>query len=292
MPAVSSASRTASATATFAAWCRPRRATAVGPRPGSSTRCASRSQSRIGAGSTIVSGTPSRADRRRTTASASPAAPVTATSPRPMIAAFSRAIAVTVVPRRSVWSRPTLVTTATPPSHACVASRRPPRPTSTSATSSSASAKCRNITAVSSSNSVGGPEPRRDPVGQGDHRPDEPRERCGIDRPPVDDDPLPVGHEMRLGRLADAIAGGAERGAGERDDAALAVGAGDERAPDGQLRVAHRPEQRPDPAEAEAHPVPATRLDLGQRLGVREVRGDPRVLSLAAGTHDFVRSSS
>ena len=53
-----------------------------------------------------------------------------------MIAAFSRAIAAIVVPSRSVWSSATLVTTATPPSQACVASRRPPSPTSTSATSS------------------------------------------------------------------------------------------------------------------------------------------------------------
>ena len=59
-----------------------------------------------------------------------------------------------------MWSSPTFVTTATPPSHACVASSRPPSPTSTSATSRSASAKWRNITAVSSSNSVGAPSRR------------------------------------------------------------------------------------------------------------------------------------
>ena len=128
-----------------------------GPSRGSATRCRSRVQSRTGGGSTTVSGTRRRAARRRITARASPVAPVTATSPRSMIAAFSRAIAVTVGPRRSVWSRPTLVTTATPPSQAWVASSRPPSPTSTSATSSDDSAKCRNITAVSSSNSVGGP---------------------------------------------------------------------------------------------------------------------------------------
>ncbi len=58
-----------------------------------------------------------------------------------MIAAFSRAIAVIVGPSRSVWSSPTFVTAATPPSQAWVASSRPPRPTSTRATSSRASAK-------------------------------------------------------------------------------------------------------------------------------------------------------
>ena len=46
--------------------------------------------------STSVNGTPSRRARRRITASPSPRAPVTARSPRSMIAAFSRAIAVIV----------------------------------------------------------------------------------------------------------------------------------------------------------------------------------------------------
>jgi hypothetical protein len=76
------------------------------------------------------------------------------------------------------------------------------------------------------------PEARRDPVGDGQHGPDESGERRGVDRPPVDDDPLAVGHEVRLRRLADAVAGGAQRGPGQRDDRALAVGPGDEGAAD------------------------------------------------------------
>ena len=110
--------------------------TSTAPRPGSSTRRASRSQPRIGAGLATASGTPSRAQRRRMIASASPAAPVTARSPRFTIRTFSRAMAAIVGPSWPMWSSPTFVSTATPPSQALVASRRPPRPTSTSARSS------------------------------------------------------------------------------------------------------------------------------------------------------------
>ena len=160
IPAASRASRSASAVAALAAWWRPRSPTTVGPRRGRSTVSASRVQPSTGAGDATASGTSSRPQRRRMIASASPVAPVTARSPRMTMAAFSRAIAVTVGPSHSIWSRPTLVTTATPPSQAWVASRRPPIPTSTSATSGRVSAKCRNMIAVSSSNSVGGPRRR------------------------------------------------------------------------------------------------------------------------------------
>ena len=56
----------------------------------------------VGAGSTSVSGTAIRRARRRMTARPSPRAPVTARSPRSMIAAFSRAIFVIVSPSRSM----------------------------------------------------------------------------------------------------------------------------------------------------------------------------------------------
>ena len=91
------------------------------------------------------------------TASASPVAPVTARSPRSMIAAFSRAIAAIVGPSRSVWSRSTFVIAATPPSQAWVASSRPPRPDlderEVDAAPRRTSGRRR---AVRSSNSVGG----------------------------------------------------------------------------------------------------------------------------------------
>ena len=158
IPASARASRIASATATLAAWCRPRSPTRVSPEAGqldldpvtveaeewrpAAPAGAGRRPARPAAGSPP--------GRRRD-------APVTARSPRMMIAAFSRAIALTVEPSRSMWSRSTLVIAATPPSQAWVASSRPPRPTSTTARSTASSANQRNATAVSSSNSVGSP---------------------------------------------------------------------------------------------------------------------------------------
>ena len=76
--------------------------------PGPSRAVAARPRSRrgpsraSGAGATSVSGTPTRRARRRMTARPSPLAPVTARSPRSMIAAFSRAILAIVSPSRSM----------------------------------------------------------------------------------------------------------------------------------------------------------------------------------------------
>ena len=103
----------------------------------------------------------------------------------------------------------------------------------------------------------------------GQHAVDQPGEVAGRDGPAVDHDPLAVGHEVGLGRLADAVPGGAQRRSGERDDAALAVRAGDERAADLSLRVAQRAQQRADPPETEADAVPAARLERGERVRVR-----------------------
>src|SRR5579859_3193617 len=73
-----------------------------------------------------------------------------------MIAAFSFAICSMVSPRYFWWSRSTLVITATPRSSALVASRRPPRPTSQTS-SSTRGARCAIAIAVSISNSVACP---------------------------------------------------------------------------------------------------------------------------------------
>ena len=238
IPAASSASSTAPATAAFAAWCRPRNPIRVSPRPLSATTIPSRSQPRTRGEATSVSGTPSRRARRWITPSASPVAPVTARSPRSMIAAFSRAIAVTVAPSRSVWSRSTLVIAATPPSQAWVASSRPPSPTST---------RARSIARLGEpAEGDGGQQlelrrrsrAARDPRCGVQDLADEPRERRRIDQPTVDLEPLAVADEMRLGRLGDAVAGRPQRGPGQGEDAALAVGAGDQRAPERQLRIA------------------------------------------------------
>ena len=61
-------------------------------------------------------------------------------APGLMIPDFSVAISSTVDPRSRVWSMATGVITATCPSATLVASQVPPRPTSTTATSTGASA--------------------------------------------------------------------------------------------------------------------------------------------------------
>ena len=85
-----------------------------------------------------------------------------------------------------------------------------------------------------------------------------------------------------FGRLPDPVARGAQRGPGERDDAPLAVGPGDERAAHRELRVVQLAEERTDAAQAEADPEAPARLDRRERVGVRE----------PGSAHSFVSSSS
>ena len=70
------------------------------------------------------------------------------------IPAFSRAICALVVPSSLVWSRSMAVTMLTSGVITLVESRRPPRPTSTTAMSTACSAKCANAIAVISSKNV------------------------------------------------------------------------------------------------------------------------------------------
>ena len=106
----------------------------------------------------------------------------------------------------------------------------------------------------------------------------EPGEVSGSDGPSVHDDPLPVGDEVRFGSLANPVAGRAEGRARQGDDAPLAVRAGDQRPAHGQLRVAHRQQQRPHAAQAQADAVAAPGLDRleGLRVGPRLARGRRR----------------
>ena len=101
MPASRSASSVAAATAAFAPWCRPSRPTRTAPRPSSSTSMPSRPSDRVAPARAIVNGAPTRCARWRITSSAPPRslAPITARSPRTMIAAFSLAIASIVSPK-------------------------------------------------------------------------------------------------------------------------------------------------------------------------------------------------
>ena len=96
----------------------------------------------------------------------------------------------------------------------------------------------------------------RDPVRGHEDLADQPRERVGRDRTAVDDQPLAIRHEVRLGRLADPQARGPKRRSGQGQHAALAVRAGDERAAQAELRVAEFVEDGPDPPEAQVDAEP------------------------------------
>ena len=112
-----------------------------------------------------------------------------------------------------------------------------------------------------------------DPVGDRQDRLDVTGEVVGADRPAVDDDPLAIGHEVRLRGLADAQAGGAQGTAGERQHAALAVRARDERATHGELGIAEGSKERARPPEAQPDAEPAAVGQCGERLVVVEGLG-------------------
>ena len=172
-----------------------------------------------------------------------------------------------------MWSRSTLVTTATPPSQAWVASRRPPSPTSTSARSRF------GLREVAEDHGRQELELRRvavaprDPVRDGQDGLDVAGEVVDPDRPAVDDDPLAIRDEVGLGGLADAQPRRAQGAAREGEHAALAVGAGDERPADGELRVTERPEQGAGAPEAHPDPEPAAGGERGEGLVVVEGYG-------------------
>ena len=113
--------------------------------------------------------------------------------------------------------------------------------------------------------------PAGDPSGRVEDLADEPGERRRVDEPAVDLEPLAVAHQVRLGGLGDAIAGGPQRRPGEGEDAALAVRAADERAAEGELRVAELAEERPGPAQPEPDPETTAVLEGPERLLVGEV---------------------
>ncbi|OLT18823.1 hypothetical protein BJF78_11470 [Pseudonocardia sp. CNS-139] len=95
---------------------------------------------------------PSAVNRGSRSGSVSPS---TSVAPGRTMPAFSRATSARVGPARSVWSSPTLVTTATDPSTTFVASQRPSMPTSTTATSTARCPSSQNAAAVSASNQLG-----------------------------------------------------------------------------------------------------------------------------------------
>ena len=96
---------------------------------------------------------------RRTAATSGSWRADTTTASGLMMPDFTDAISTRVSPRRSVWSRPTGVKTATSPSAVLVESHAPPIPTSTTATSTGASEKATKARTVSSSKNVSGASP-------------------------------------------------------------------------------------------------------------------------------------
>ena len=127
---------------------------------------------------------------------------------------------------------------------------------------------------------------RRDPVGGGQDAPDQPREVVRRDRPAVDLDPLAVGDQVRLGGRPDPVAGGSQRGIGEGQHAALAVGPGDQRATDRALGIVEFAEQGARPPEAQPDPE-ATALGQGsQGVVVGEAGGAEDRSSVARHSRD------
>jgi hypothetical protein len=185
-----------------------------------------------------------------------------------MIAAFSFAIASTVAPRRSVWSSVTLVTAAQPHlDHRQIdAGLGEPHERDRGQ-----QLELRGV-AVAAGNAIG----------QRQYLRGKPRERVLIDRNAPDLQALPVGNEMGLGRLTDPVSGRGEGRPRQRQDAAFAVGAGDQGAAEGKLGVAQSGQEGARTAEAQPNPESSARFERGKR---------PRVAE-PVRRQSFVRSSS
>ena len=123
------------------------------------------------------------------------------------------------------------------------------------------------------------PVARGDAIGQRQHLPGEPGERLRVHRHAVDLEPLAIRDQMRLGRLAGPMPGGLQRRADQRQDAALAVRAGDQGAAEGALRVAETGQQSPRAGQPEVDSEAAARLQRHERVRVAEPRsGRPQSL--------------
>ena len=103
-----------------------------------------------------------------------------------------------------------------------------------------------------------------------DGGPDQPGEVGRCDRPAVHLDPFPVRDEVRLGRGAHPVAGGAKGRVREREHAALAVRAGDQRPANGPLGMIELTQQRAGPPEPEPDPEPAALTQRSKGLPVGE----------------------
>ena len=112
-----------------------------------------------------------------------------------------------------------------------------------------------------------------DPVCDGQDSPTSRAKSSGRDRPAIDLDPLAIRDQVRLRGRPDPMAGRPERRLGQRQDAALAVRPGDERAADRSFRVVELAQQGARPAEPQPDAEPAALGQRAQRLLVGETGG-------------------
>ncbi len=161
------------------------------------------------------------------------------------------AISSSVEPRTSVWSKLTLVSTATSACMTLVESHVPPRPTSTTTASTPSSANQAKAAAVRSSKRVGRSSRRgssRASLGQ--HR----GQGLVIDRLGVAGEALVDRVEVGTGVGAHAQALRHEQGGDHRRRRALAVGAGHVDRRDGVLRLVEQRGERAHPVERGQRP--------------------------------------
>jgi hypothetical protein len=107
--------------------------------------------------------------------------------------------------------------------------------------------------------------PLRHPIRDREHSLDVAGEILDADRMAIDDDALPIRHQVRLRRLPDAQPGRSKGATGEGQHAALAVRPGHERAACGQLRIAELAQQRSRPPKPEADPESTSGSQRRQR---------------------------
>ena len=120
-------------------------------------------------------------------------------------------------------------------------------------------------------------EARGYPRGDREHSGDQAREVPGRDRVTVDLCPLAIADQMRLGSLAHSETAGPQGRAGERDDTALAIGAGHQRPAEPELRIVEGTQQRARAGKTEAHaePAPLLKGSNGCRVGQGRHAGGP-----------------
>ncbi len=168
--------------------------------------------------------------------------PTTTRLPGLMMPALSRAMSSRVGPSTSVWSKLTLVRTATSASTTLVQSQRPPKPTSTTATSTASSANQARAAAVRSSNRVGGSSI------SGSRRASASSTSANavvVDGLAVAGQALVDPGQVGAGVGADGQPLGAEQRGGHGRRRALAVGAGDVDGGNGLLGIAQQARQAP-----------------------------------------------